>query len=152
MLALTKKTEYALIALTHLARHEGRSVSAREIADHYRVPLSLLMNILKTLTQRGLARSIRGARGGYILAVPACELTLDEIIRAVEGPVCLTQCVAETAGAPRGTCEVKPACPVRSPVHKVNEKVKDLLGRVSLADLMDDRVCAEVVSPAAAGA
>ncbi|MGB9625707.1 MAG: RrF2 family transcriptional regulator, partial [Phycisphaerae bacterium] len=79
MLALTKKTEYALIALTCLARAESRWVSAREISAQYGIPLALLMNILKTLAQSGLIRSVRGARGGYVLARPASDISVETI-------------------------------------------------------------------------
>jgi Rrf2 family protein len=138
MLALTKKTEYALIALTCLAQSGGRWLSAREIGEQYGIPLPLLMNILKTLTQRGLVRSVRGARGGYVLATPASEVSLEKIILAVEGPVCLTQCIAERDGAPRGSCEVRPACPVRLPVRSINAKLRQLLGQVTLAQLVEE--------------
>ena len=117
MLALTKKTEYALIALTCLSRAEDRWVSAREIAGQYKVPLPLLMNIMKTLTQRGIVRSVRGARGGYVLALPPAEITLEKLILAVEGPVCLTQCIAERDGSPRGSSGGRPARPVRGSVR-----------------------------------
>ncbi len=139
MLALTKKTEYALIALTHLTRAEGRWASAREIADAYNVPLPLLMNILKTLTQQGLVRSIRGAKGGYVLAMQPGEITVEKLILAVEGPVCLTQCIAERDGAPRGTCEVMAGCPVKLPVRSINEKLRELLGQVTLAQLAESQ-------------
>lgn len=138
MLALTKKTEYALIALTCLARAEDRWISAREISGQYGIPLPLLMNILKTLAQRGLIRSVRGARGGYVLARPAEEISMETIILAVEGPVCLTQCIAQRDGAPRGTCEVKPACPVRVSVRSINAKLRVLLGQVRLSQLIED--------------
>ena len=70
MLAFTRKTDYALIALTHMAKHSEECNSAREIAGLYGIPLPLLMNILKQMAQRGLAQSVRGPRGGYRLAMP----------------------------------------------------------------------------------
>lgn len=150
MLALTKKTEYALIALTRLSQTEGHWISAREIAAQYGIPLPLLMNILKTLTQRGLVRSVRGARGGYVLAATPVEITLEKIILAVEGPVCLTQCIAERDGAPRGSCEVRPACPVKAPVHSINAKLREMLGRVTLAQLAENPALCPAVAAMAA--
>jgi Rrf2 family protein len=138
MLAFTKKIEYALIALSHLAREGNTLCSAREIADKYSVPLPLLMNILKALTQRGLVRSIRGARGGYELAMPPEDMTVEALVLALEGPVALTQCVAEDEGAPRGTCELMGLCPVRSSVHKINYKLRQVLSEVTLADLVKE--------------
>ena len=67
MLSLTRKTDYALIALSHMAHDPEGCCSAREIATRYRVPLPLLMNILKLLTRRGFAKSARGPHGGYRL-------------------------------------------------------------------------------------
>jgi len=151
MLALTKKTEYALIALTCLARADSHWVSAREISVQYGIPLALLMNSLKTLAQRGLIRSVRGARGGYVLARPASEISVETIILAVEGPVCLTQCIAERDGVPRGKCEVRPACPVRGPVRSINAKLRSLLGQVKLAQLVEDPSVCPVTTALAAG-
>ena len=73
MIVLTRKTDYALVAMAHLAHHPGEEgiSSARDIADRYHVPLPVLMNILKTLNREGLVISVRGARGGYRLARPA---------------------------------------------------------------------------------
>ncbi len=67
MLTLTRKTEYGLIAMCHLARIGRKVVSARDIAEEHNVPLALLMNVLKKLNRAGLVNSVRGARGGYVL-------------------------------------------------------------------------------------
>jgi Rrf2 family protein len=93
MLTLTRKTDYALIALTHLSQNRETCTSAREIATLYGLPLPLLMNVLKLLGQQGLAKSVRGPKGGYQLALPASEITLHDIILAVEGPIQLVQCI-----------------------------------------------------------
>lgn len=154
MLALTKKTEYALIALTRLAQAGEKCSSAREISDQFQLPLPLLMNVLKKLTQRGLVRSVRGARGGYALAVDADRLTLDEVIEAVEGPVALTQCIAERDGASRGACELVCTCRVREPVEKINDKLRSFLRHVTLADFTQDQEAGDEGTslPLAAGA
>jgi len=136
MLVLTKKVEYGLIALTCVARAKSRPISAREIADQYNVPLALLMNILKTLTQRGLVRSVRGARGGYVLAMPAQAITMEALIVAIDGPVCLTQCASSNERTYKRTCGVGDPCPVRVAVRKINMKFRQLLSEVTLADLV----------------
>lgn len=149
MLMLTRKTDYALIALTHLAQESSCCSSAREIAGQYGVPLPLLMNILKLLTQRGLARSSRGPRGGYALARPAEQITLHDVICAVEGPVQLVQCVeshgvesgVSGAGTGPGECELVACCPVRSPIHRVQERLVGFLTGVTLADVAGNNVC-----------
>ena len=93
MLSFTRKTDYALISLAHMARGQGNCCSAREIATHYGMPMPLLMNILKMLNQHGITRSIRGPRGGYQLAKAPKDVTLHDIIVAVDGPVALTHCL-----------------------------------------------------------
>jgi len=139
MLGLTKKTEYALIALTHLAREGETKRSAREIAEQHNVPLPLLMNVLKTLQQKKLVKSTRGAHGGYALAAPADLITLDAIIQAMEGVVSLTQCTADDGGATKGCCD-RTGCPVRSPVKKINDQFRGFLRTVTLSQLSNRSV------------
>lgn len=142
MLAFTRKTDYALIALTHLAQHSDECNSAREIASRYGVPLPLLMNILKVLTQQGLAQSVRGPRGGYRLAVPPDRISLNDIIGAVEGPVQLVQCVEWYQNKARGKlktgCDLMAACPVRPTIHRVHARLVEFLATVTLADVVDN--------------
>lgn len=90
MLQLTKRTEYGLIALVHMADHQGRVVSAREIGEHYPIPRRLLAEVLKDLTHAGLIESQRGATGGYTLVRPADAITLAEIVTTLEGNPALT--------------------------------------------------------------
>jgi Rrf2 family protein len=129
--------------MTHLALDTTGCSSAREIANRYHMPLPLLMNVLKQLAQQGLARSARGPSGGYTLALPASEITLRDIIEAVEGPVHLVRCL-EQAGAngskngPRSGCELTSVCPVRRSIHRVHRRLVDFLGEVTLADIVEN--------------
>jgi Rrf2 family protein len=142
MLAFTRKTDYALIALTHLAKNPDECNSAREIAARYGVPLPLLMNILKQITQRGLAQSVRGPRGGYRLATSPDKISLNDIIGAVEGPVQLVQCVEWYQNKARGKlktgCDLMAACPVRPTIHRVHARLVEFLSTVTLADVVDN--------------
>ncbi len=153
MLTLTRKTDYALIALTHLA-HDGQNCcSAREIAKRYGLPLPLLMNLLKLLAQKGLTRSARGPRGGYTLAIPAGQISLDDIIRAVEGPIHLVQCIEhrhDDAEHGHSECELVACCPVRSPVHRIHDRLVEFLKGVTLADIADNKACCKQDSTATA--
>ncbi|MGD8452252.1 MAG: Rrf2 family transcriptional regulator [Phycisphaerae bacterium] len=137
MLALTKKSEYALVAACHMARLGERVVSAREIAEQQDVPLPLLMNVLKKLNQAGQIRSVRGARGGYSLCVPPAELSLAAIIEAVEGPVHLVSCVAGASNA-RRVCPRMAKCALRRPVRKIHDRLMEFLMNVTVADLAFD--------------
>lgn len=142
MLTLTRKTDYGLIALSHLAANQGRVVSAREIAAKYRVPLALLMNLLKLCAGAGLVESVRGARGGYRLGKPADQITLVELVEAIEGPLRLSQCHGLTE--PQGniqpadkepSCQVGSCCPVRVAVNNVHMRLQGFLSEMTIADV-----------------
>jgi Rrf2 family protein len=84
MLRLSKKADYALISLGYLAEHADHVVCAREIAERCHLPLPLLMNILKVLHQRGILRSVRGASGGYQIAMDLSGLSLLDLSDILE--------------------------------------------------------------------
>ena len=95
MLRLSKKTDYALMAMKHLALQSAASggagaASAREIAEHYDIPIELLAKILQRLARRGLLTSHQGTRGGYSLARPATVISVADVIQAVDGPLTVT--------------------------------------------------------------
>lgn len=136
MLTLTKKTEYAVIAICHLAHVRDGVVSARDIAERYGVRLPLLMNVLKTLNQRGVLRSERGARGGYALINSPRDIALSQLIEAVEGPARLVRCAAPQKGD--RPCELRGDCPVRGPLVKIHQMFGGFLNDVTMADLAFD--------------
>ncbi len=134
MLKLTKKADYGLIALRHLASARGAS-SAKDIADAYGIPLPLLSKILQNLARHGLLVSEQGTRGGYRLARPARDINTLEVIRAIDGPIILTHCFTEHAH-----CDQSPRCPVREPLRKVHEDILRLLSNITIADLSEDEI------------
>lgn len=141
MLTLTRKTDYALISLVHLGQTPESCSSAREIAEQYKMPLPLLMNVLKLLTQHGMIQSMRGPRGGYTLVRAPEDITLNDIIEAVEGPVHLVRCAmpAEEAAKPNGNgqpCDRTSICPVRSSIHRVHHRLIEFLDEFTLADML----------------
>ena len=129
MLQLTKRTEYALIALVHLVDRRGEFVSARELAERHPVPRRLVAEVLKDLHRGGFLDSQRGAAGGYTLARPADQVTLADIVATLEGTPLLTSC------GPQGACEVEPTCPIRSPIHRVRDRIWDVMRHVTLESL-----------------
>ena len=136
MLQLTKKTEYGLIALIHLADREGQIVSAREIAAHYPVPKRLMAEVLKELCQKELVHSTRGATGGYMLARPAYAITLGEVVHVLEGMPTLTSCESLALfRSDAGTCDVEPVCPIRSPIQRVRGAIWAVLQKTTLQDM-----------------
>lgn len=145
MLALTKKTGYGLIAMSHLAQlGQDGLASAREIAETFDVPVALLMNVLKKLSAAGYVESVRGARGGYRLARRPEDVNLAEVVTALEGPIRLAECVAGTlAAAGECGCEAMARCPIADPVHRVQRKLSDFLRTVTLADIVEPQLAAK---------
>ena len=139
MLGLTKKTGYGLVAITHLATlGAGERASAREISEQYEIPMALMMNVLKRLSAAGYVTSIRGARGGYHLARPLAEITLGDLACELEGPIRRSDCISHVTGD-QVACsyEAKTRCPVFDPVHRVQRLMRDFLGQVTLAEIVN---------------
>jgi Rrf2 family protein len=136
MLKLTKKADYGLIALKHLALRPGsESASAKDIADCYGIPLPLLSKILQKLARNGFLRSEHGTNGGYRLARQAREISALEVIRVIDGPILLTSCFTE-----HGKCTHSSKCNVREPLRRVHEGIVRLLGSISIGDICRDDV------------
>src|SRR5579871_6104589 len=133
MLKLTKKADYGLIALKHLAVNGPESSSAKEIADTYGIPVALLSKILQKLAKQGFLTSEHGTNGGYKLARDAHEITALEVIRAIDGPIFLTACFTE-----HGYCCHTDKCIVRDPLQKVHEGILRLLECITIADMSAD--------------
>jgi len=143
MLKLTKKADYGLIALRHLAVARPRaSASAKDIADSYGIPLPLLSKVLQKLARGGLLISEQGTNGGYRLARAARDISALEAIRVIDGPIILTKCFTEHAG-----CDQTALCPVREPLRKVHEGILSLLANISLSDLASEEMQIPSVRP-----
>ena len=136
MLSLSKRVDYALIALAHLAERPGRVSPAREIARAYDLPLPLLMNILKELNQSGWVRSSRGVKGGYEIGIDPNSVSLHDLILMLDGPVQTIECVTYAA-APHATDDVRIAVDTiesilgdfladRHPPHSQPEQVAEM--------------------------
>ena len=139
MLSLTRKTDYALVALSFLGHRqvaEEGPASARLIADTYKLPLPLLMNILKELSSSGLLTSTRGATGGYVLAKEPAEISILDVIEAIEGPLRVALC-ANDMESPACNCTIQDKCPIRKPVRNLHLKFADFLASTSLQDLLE---------------
>ena len=133
MLRLSKKADYALMAMKHLALAGNQPSSAREIASAYNIPVELLAKVLQRLVRRGLLVSLQGTRGGYQLARGPRLISVADIIHAIEGPVVVTACSTE-----EGQCEQFSTCNVRDPLWKVRERILTALGECTVAELAVD--------------
>ncbi|MGH9666332.1 MAG: RrF2 family transcriptional regulator [Bryobacteraceae bacterium] len=132
MLKLTKKADYGLIALKHLAVN-ARGASAKDIAETYGIPSPLLAKILQKLARAGFLRSEQGTHGGYRLARAPNQITTLEVVRAIDGPIILTACFTE-----HGECSHTEKCTVRAPLRKVHEGILRLLNGITISDLSHD--------------
>jgi Rrf2 family protein len=135
MLRLSKKADYALMAMKHLALRGDRSSSssAREIAEQYDIPIELLAKVLQRLVRGGLLASHQGTRGGYQLARLPTMISVADVIQAIEGPVTVTACATD-----EGTCEQYAKCNVRDPLWRVRERILAALGECTIAELAND--------------
>lgn len=132
MLCLSRKTDYALIALGHLAERQERIVSAREVAKAYGLPEALLMNILKRLQQHRLVVSTRGMKGGYRIGTDLDAVSLHELIRILEGKV---EPGCDHEHDPDGPIAVRRGS-AQAPIQALHYKLMQFLHDVSLADLV----------------
>lgn len=140
---LNRLTDYAVVMLAHMSRPERprvnpaieamgrRAVTAAEMAAESGVPQPTVAKLMKQLAHAGILTSQRGATGGYRLARLPAEITVAEIIAALEGPIALTACVDGRAGE----CEVENLCPMRGNWDKVNRAIRLALNSVTLADM-----------------
>jgi Rrf2 family protein len=134
MLQLTKRTEYGLIALTHLALAEGSVCSVREICERYPVPRRLVAEVLKDLCRVHLVESHRGVNGGYTLARPAEAISVGDVVGALEGHPSLTSCEALGLYVAH-SCEVEDVCPIRSPIQTLRAGIWRMFQQTTLRDL-----------------
>lgn len=135
MLKLTKRADYGLIALKHLANRRPASASAKDIADSYGIPLPLLSKVLQKLARAGFLISEHGTNGGYRLSRDPREITALEVIRSIDGPIFLTSCFTEHGS---GECQHTSRCNVREPLRKVHEGITRLLESITISDMSEE--------------
>ncbi|MEJ5369805.1 MAG: Rrf2 family transcriptional regulator [Bryobacteraceae bacterium] len=134
MLKLTKKADYGLISLKHIATlGRDRSASTKEMAEAYGIPAPILSKVLQRLVREGFLISEQGVNGGYRLARDPSRITALEVIRAIDGPVLLTNCFTAESD-----CEIAGCCNVREPLRKVHERIQQVLDSITIADLSED--------------
>ena len=137
MLRLSKKADYALMAMKHLAqKRDVSSTSAREIAEQYDIPIELMAKVLQRLVRRGLLASHQGTRGGYQLARVPAAISVADVIQAIDGPVTVTACSTDDDGQ----CEQFAKCNVRDPLGQIRERIAAALGTVTIAEIAAESV------------
>jgi Rrf2 family protein len=134
---LSKKTRYAIVALTRLAREYGKGpMQIREIAEDEKIPQSFLENILLELKKQGILGSKLGKSGGYFLLKKPEEVNLAEIVRHFEGTIALMYCVSEKAYQPCEFCRDENTCTIRKVFKEVRDTSYDILQRTTLSKLI----------------
>lgn len=130
MLRISKLTDYAILILGRMANDAEHTHTAAGLAEATGVAAPTVSKILKTLGKSGILKSTRGAYGGYLLAQPPERTSVAEVIKALEGPIALTECEGE-----RGGCEQSSSCHARGSWDVINQAVRAALESVSLADM-----------------
>ena len=134
MLKLSKKADYGLMAVKHLAVHAGQGAcSAKDIAEAYNIPPQLMAKVLQRLAKQGLLDSQQGINGGYVLARDPSRITAFEVISAIDGPLLITSCYTQ-----RGECFQTLRCTVREPLRRVNESIVNVLNTITISELAAD--------------
>lgn len=132
MLKLNRIVDYGVLVMTEIARRNA-CVSTTELATVYGVSATIVAKVLKKLARAGLVSSERGSRGGYRLARPATDITLRDVVTALEGPIALTYCSSATSS---GRCRTRPFCAATEAMRRLNHLVNGAFEAVCLADLL----------------
>src|ERR1700757_5431872 len=147
LLKLTKKADYALMAMKHLAECASeRSRIAMDVSDAYGIAPEALAKILQKLAKAGLLQSQHGTNGGYTLARSAHTISAFEVIQAIDGPLFITSCVTT-----RGECDQTDRCNIREPLRKVNESIEAVLRRIKISHMREEPENAGTETPKKAG-
>jgi len=134
MFKLSKKADYGLIAMKHLANHRDQhACSANEIAEEYGVSTTLMAKVLQKLAKQSLVAAKHGSTGGYQLTRRPEQVSALEVITAIDGPVFITSCVTN-----HGACDATERCSVKEPLRRVNESIMEVLSTVTVAHLSEE--------------
>jgi len=130
MLKITRKVEYALIAIGHLQRIKiNELASAKEIAEKFGIPKELLAKILQKLARENIIDAVKGPAGGYRIRKDANTTNMTRFIEILEGPVGLMDCYFDT------DCIQLDTCNIRSPINRINDSIRSMLNKMTLADI-----------------
>jgi Rrf2 family protein len=130
VLRFTKRADYGLMAIHYIAVYDGLgAVSAKRISEEFAIPPELMAKILQRLAKQRLIVSTNGPKGGYALARRPTEITVGQVIRALEGPINIVSCLEDS------DCPQMEKCNLRRPVHKIQAAISQVLDTMSLAEL-----------------
>tara|TARA_B100001250_G_scaffold312653_1_gene274673 strand:- start:480 stop:932 length:453 start_codon:yes stop_codon:yes gene_type:complete len=128
---INKLTDYSIVIMTNMViKDEQAMYTAKELSEVTDIPLPTVTRILKMLSGEKLLESQRGPQGGYSLAKNAENISVAEVIEAMEGPIALTECASDDCG-----CAFEPSCVVGKPWQKINKAVNEVLQNINLAEM-----------------
>ena len=136
MYRLSKKIEYALLALQYLAYRNGQKVSAKEMAERLHLSFEFLAKTLQSLYRSGFVKSQQGVRGGYFLTRNAEDISLGEVIYKLEDNVGVVECF--TNG--NGECVREDYCTIKHPMKIIQKKIDDIFYSTTIAELVQDNI------------
>ncbi|MFP4559761.1 MAG: SUF system Fe-S cluster assembly regulator [Thiohalorhabdus sp.] len=132
MLRISKMTDYGTVVMTHLAKNPEQRFSARELASDLHIGVPTVSKILKVLERGGLLVAQRGKNGGYSLARDPGQISVAQVIRAMEGPIALTECASDAL-----QCDQEQSCSVQSNWQRINHAIMRALEGVSVAEMTE---------------
>lgn len=139
---LTARSEYGLLALVEIASGGDVPRSSRELSERWEIPTKFLEQLLSTLKRAGILRSVRGARGGYVLARPAREISVLAVVEALEGPLEPSMCSRDAA-----VCSQSARCAAGAVWGRVSDAVRGVLSSATLQDLAGDQRRLDAIAP-----
>ncbi|MGD9535717.1 MAG: SUF system Fe-S cluster assembly regulator [Alphaproteobacteria bacterium] len=133
MIRVSRMADYGVVAMTHIARRADELHTAASVAHATGVPLPSATKLLKQLVRNGILTSQRGAKGGYALSRAPAEISVADLIEAIDGPIALADCLDGATGQ----CGLQSFCSVRNPWQKVSDAIRIALEEVTLAEMIE---------------
>ena len=134
MIKITRETDYGIVLTAFMAAHEQQPFSAATLAKERRLPLPMVSKILKSLARAGVLTSQRGAKGGYLLARSPDRISVADIVDALEGPIAITECSADSSP------DCLSHCSVSGHWHRINRVVREALDNITLRQMSEPPV------------
>ena len=129
MLKITRKVEYALIAVRHLKENSENLITANEISSSYGIPKEILAKTMQKLAKKNIIKSVKGPYGGYKAMDKSSSTTLNDFFEILEGPTAIMDCYFDSG------CDHLTSCNIRTPINKINDSIRNLFDKLTLADI-----------------
>ena len=129
MLKITRKVEYGLIAVRHLKENSENLITANEISSSYGIPKEILAKTMQKLAKKNIIKSVKGPYGGYKAMDKSSSTTLNDFFEILEGPTAIMDCYFDSG------CDHLESCNIRTPINKINDSIRNLFEKLTLADI-----------------